>query len=130
MNKIGYSASNHYFLLGSRFDTTVANKIGLIHEVVNDETALDAKVQELSKELYTASPAAVKATKLLIQKVHSMNGNEQTTTTTSNSTISAAIKTYVTGLIARLRISTEGQEGITSFLNKKKPNWIKQSLKK
>jgi len=34
---------------------------------------------------------------------------------------------YTSRLIAELRASKEGQEGMASFLEKRKPNWIKQN---
>jgi len=59
-----------------------------------------------------SGPSAVKSTKQLIQHVtEKCNSIPET-------------KDYVCNLIADLRVSDEGQEGLDSFFGKRKPNWI------
>jgi methylglutaconyl-CoA hydratase len=68
-------------------------------------------VDLLSENLLTSGPEAIASCKELI-------------TTTSNANI-ADVKEYTARMIAGLRVSKEGQEGMASFLEKRKPNWIK-----
>jgi methylglutaconyl-CoA hydratase len=107
---MGARASHRYFLTAERFDAAEALRIGFVHEVVAAD-ALGAKVAELAKALVQAGPAAVKACKQLVQDVA---GKDITP---------GLIDRTVEG-IADIRASDEGREGIQSFLQKRKPNWL------
>ena len=107
---MGARASHRYFLTAERFSAEEALRIGFVHELV-DADALDAKVNELAQALVSASPAAVKACKQLVQDV-------------AERPIDAAlIATTVEG-IAEIRASEQGREGVQSFLQKRKPAWL------
>ncbi|MDP3606792.1 MAG: enoyl-CoA hydratase-related protein, partial [Polaromonas sp.] len=99
-----------YFLTAERFDAAEALRIGFVHEVVA-AAELDARVAELAKALVNAGPEAVKLCKMLVQDVA-----EQEITP-------SLIQMTVEG-IADIRVSPEGREGVQSFLQKRKPNWI------
>ncbi|WP_101048929.1 enoyl-CoA hydratase/isomerase family protein [Macromonas nakdongensis] len=107
---MGARAAHRYFLTAERFSAPEAHRIGLVHEVVPAEQ-LDAKVDELVKALTSAGPAAVKACKQLVQDVA---GRE----------IDAALIARTVQGIADIRASAEGKEGVQSFLQKRKPNWL------
>ena len=107
---MGARAAHRYFLTAERFDAAEALRIGFIHEVVKAE-ALDAKVAELVQALVNAGPEAVRLCKKLLQDVA-----EQAITP-------ALVQMTVEG-IADVRVSPEGREGVQSFLQKRKPNWL------
>jgi methylglutaconyl-CoA hydratase len=107
---MGARASHRYFLTAERFSAAEALRVGLVHEVVQPE-ALDAKVGELAQALVQAGPEAVKACKKLL---HDVAGND----------ISAGLVRRTVEGIADIRVSDEGQEGVQSFLGKRKPNWL------
>jgi methylglutaconyl-CoA hydratase len=107
---MGARAAHRYFLTAERFDAAEALRIGFVHEVVA-ASELDGKVAELAKFLVDAGPEAVKLCKKLVQDVA---GHEITP---------SLIQMTVEG-IADIRVSPEGREGVQSFLNKRKPNWI------
>jgi methylglutaconyl-CoA hydratase len=107
---MGARAAHRYFLTAERFSAAEALRIGFVHEVVL-AAELDAKVAELAKALVNAGPEAVKLCKMLVQDVA-----EQEIT-------SSLIRMTVEG-IADIRVSPEGREGVQSFLQKRKPNWI------
>jgi methylglutaconyl-CoA hydratase len=106
--KIGESAARELFLTGARIQASRAKEIGLVH-VVAAAAELDAKVTEYVREILTSAPGAVAATKALIRQVRGLQTAEAAATTTS--------------LIARLRVSPEGQEGLKAFLEKRGPSW-------
>ena len=87
-----------------------AHRIGFVHELV-DADALDAKVGELAQALVSASPAAVRACKRLVQDV-------------AERTIDDALIAATVEGIADIRASEEGREGVASFLQKRKPAWL------
>ena len=108
---MGARASHRYFLTAERFSAVEAHRIGLVHDVVSTE-ALDAKVSELTQALLAASPNAVREAKQLVQAV-------------SGRAIDDALVDMTVRSIADIRASHEGREGVQSFLQKRKPLWIK-----
>ena len=81
-----------------------------MHEVVNAD-ALDAQVSALTQALVSASPDALKACKSLLHDVAGQDIDE------------ALVERTVLG-IADIRASVQGKEGVQSFLQKRKPNWL------
>ena len=107
---MGARAAHRYFLTAERFGAQEALRTGFVHEVVAAE-ALDAKVDELLKALTSASPNAVRACKRLVIDVAEREINAE------------LIAATVEG-IADIRASSEGKEGVQSFLQKRKPAWL------
>jgi methylglutaconyl-CoA hydratase len=107
---MGTRAAHRYFLTAERFGAAEAHRIGLVHEVVSAD-ALDAKVGELTQALVSASPNAVRACKKLVQDVAEREIND-------------ALVAQTVASIADIRASSEGKEGVQSFLQKRKPNWL------
>jgi len=107
---MGARAAHRYFLTAERFGAPEAHRIGLVHEVVSPE-ALDAQVAEWVRALVSASPNAVKACKKLLHDVAEREIN------------ATLIRQTVEG-IADIRASSEGKEGVQSFLQKRKPDWL------
>lgn len=111
---MGPRAAHRYFLTAERFSGAEALRIGFVHEVVASD-ALDGKVAELSIALVNAGPEAIKACKKLVQDVAGKDITPELVQTTVAS-------------IADVRVSPEGREGLQSFLQKRKPDWLPQSL--
>ena len=65
---MGARASHRWFLTAERFDAAEAHRIGFVHAVVTADQ-LEARVAEIARALVSASPAAVKACKRLVQDV-------------------------------------------------------------
>lgn len=107
---MGARAAHRYFLTAERFGAAEAHRIGLVHEVVTAD-ALVAKVADLTQALVNASPHAVRACKKLLQDVAEREIND------------ALVAQTVAG-IADIRSSSEGKEGVQSFLQKRKPYWV------
>ncbi len=109
---MGARAAHRYFLTAERFSAQEAYRIGFVHEVVPAEQ-LDAKVAELVKALVNASPNAVRSAKELVQTVAGRD-------------IDGALIAQTVEGIADIRTSSEGKEGVQSFLQKRRPNWLNQ----
>ena len=107
---MGARAAHRYFLTAERFDAAEALRIGFVHAVVAADQ-LDAKVGEITGALVNASPNAVRECKTLL---HDVVGKD----------IDAALIARTVQGIASIRASTEGKEGVQSFLHKRKPNWL------
>ena len=107
---MGARTAHRYFLTAERFDAREANRIGFVHEVVSAD-ALDAKVAELAQTLVNAGPQAVRLCKKLVQDV-------------AEKAITPALVQMTVEGIADVRVSPEGREGVQSFLQKRKPDWL------
>ncbi|HET8819402.1 MAG TPA: enoyl-CoA hydratase-related protein [Xanthomonadaceae bacterium] len=106
---IGQRQARRWFASAEVFDADTACRIGLLHDVVN-ATTLDTAVQRQVDLLLKAGPAAAASAKALVRRVAA--GGDRTRIDTDNA-----------DLIAALRISPEGQEGIAAFLDKRRPDW-------
>ena len=106
---IGTRQARRWFATAETFDAEEARRIGLLHGVVN-ATALDSAVQRQVELLLKAGPIAAASAKALVREVAAATNAE-------------AIDQANAALIARLRVSPEGQEGIGAFLEKRKPAW-------
>jgi methylglutaconyl-CoA hydratase len=109
LSKIGASHARALFLTGERFDGRRALQIGLVHEVVMNDDALEDAVERALAEIASAGPTAAAAAKRLIQDVLA-----STYETSRDLTANA---------IAKQRTSDEGQEGLRAFLERRKAAW-------
>ena len=107
---MGARAAHRYFLTAERFDAVEALRIGFVHAVVSADQ-LDAQLDGLVKALVNASPNAVKECKALL---HDVAGRD----------MDAGLIAHTVEGIATIRASSEGKEGVQSFLQKRKPNWL------
>ena len=107
--KIGETHARALFPTGERFGAERARQIGLVHEVVPDEAALDARVDALISELLTAGRTATRAAKRIVRDLRGLSVGEA--------------RALVTEVAARQRVSAEGQEGLTAFLEKRPASW-------
>ncbi len=112
MAKIGLSNARATFLSGRRFSAFEAKEMGLVHQICNQDQ-LEKELEKIITEFKKAGPKASREAKLLIKGVQSKSQNR-------NEQIQFTCET-----IARLRASSEGQEGMGALLEKRKPNWIK-----
>jgi|Deesub1362B_J571_1020462.scaffolds.fasta_scaffold00181_10 methylglutaconyl-CoA hydratase len=110
IKRIGESFARRYFLTGERLTAEEALRIGLVNKIVPEEE-LDKEVEKIVTFLLTSGPNAIANCKELLKRIPNMSLEEA--------------KSYTAKMIADLRISEEGQEGMSAFLEKRKPNWIK-----
>ena len=106
---IGSRQARRWFATAEIFDAHEAQRIGLLHDVVNP-TTLDTAVQRQVDLLLKAGPVAAASAKALVRRVAAGGDG-------------AALDAANADLIARLRVSAEGQEGLGAFLDKRKPKW-------
>lgn len=106
---IGPRQARRWFATGETFDAATALQIGLLHQVVPGED-LDAAVQRQVDLLLKAGPVAAASAKALVRRVAGQNDRDR-------------LDADNAALIARLRVSEEGQEGLGAFLDKRKPRW-------
>ena len=108
---IGQRAARRYFITAECFDAHRALQLGLVNEVVDAEQ-LDQEIDRLINTLLANGPAAVTAAKQLVFDVAGKPIDQQL--------IDATCET-----IAAIRVSEQGQERLQAFLERRKPQWIK-----
>ena len=108
---IGERHAKRYFMTAERFDANTALQIELVHEAV-EKSLLDDKVEQLVTAILSNGPEAVAVAKQLIFAV-------------SGKPIDSKLIEHTCEVIAGIRVSAQGQEGLSAFLDKRKPNWLK-----
>ena len=111
---IGPRQARKLFVSGEVFDATTAARIGLLHDAVTADQ-LDAAVERTLHFLAKGGPLAQAEAKQLALRVSG-------TTRESAERIDAENAV----LIARLRVSAEGQAGLAAFLDKRAPDWARK----
>ena len=109
MAKIGETHARGLFLSGEIFLAPKAAEIGLVHEVVPLDD-LETSFEKALGRFLKAGPKAAREAKALVKNVLTLPKNE--------------VQDYTCKTISRVRISDEGQEGMTALLEKRKSNWI------
>jgi methylglutaconyl-CoA hydratase len=107
--KIGETHARALFPGGRRFDAVRAQRIGLVHEVVEGEAALDAAVDTAIADILAAGPTAARAAKSVVREVRGLSHGSS--------------KWHTARVIARQRVTAEAREGFTAFDEKRKPGW-------
>ncbi len=109
---IGERASRRYFTTAERFDAVTAQRLGLVSEV-SGEDGLDHALDEIIDAILAGGPQAVVSAKALVGAV-------------AGKTISEPLIEQTCELIAAIRTSPEGQEGLAAFLEKRPADWIQE----
>ncbi len=106
--QVGHKIARDLLLTGRLFDAAEAYRFGLVNEVVSPDKLMD-RARELAALLLENSPSSVRATKKLINSFIASQLDQQ---------IADAIEDN-----ARIRTTADFREGISSFLEKRKPRW-------
>lgn len=109
VDAIGLKASRRYFQTAERFFSDKAHQLGLVDEVVPPE-ALSDEVSAMVTTLLANGSQARRQAKKLSQDVAFQTIDDNLLKDTSER-------------IAAIRVSAEGQEGLTAFFEKRAPNW-------
>ncbi|MBN2010398.1 enoyl-CoA hydratase/isomerase family protein [candidate division KSB1 bacterium] len=111
IRKVGENYSRTLFLTGERIDAQRALEIGMANKISSHEQ-LKQDVEKLIDLLMTNGPRAMAICKHLLEQVPQLSLEDA--------------KRFTAEVIANLRISGEGQEGMKAFFSKRKPYWNKK----
>jgi methylglutaconyl-CoA hydratase len=106
--QVGHKIARDLLLTGRLFDAAEAHRYGLVNEVVEPDRLM-VRARELAGQLLENSPSSVRLTKKLINGFLARSLDEQ---------IAQAVEDN-----ARIRTTDDFREGVTSFLEKRKPKW-------
>lgn len=107
---IGSRMARRYMLSGEEFDCAEAYRIGLLHDI-SEEDDLIGRIGTMLGHLYTSGPNALAAVKQLIPL-------------SAHAEIGPGLIEETSRRIARLRATPEAQEGFSAFLEKRKAHWM------
>ena len=111
LDAIGVRHGRRFFLSGEVMSAKKARRIGLVHAITRPGR-LDEAIEHQVSQLLLGGPAAIRECKALIAMVdgHSMAADR-------------ALRRRTAEIIAQLRVTEEGQEGLKAFLEKRRPSW-------
>ena len=109
--QVGHKIARDLLLTGRIFEATEGHRLGLVNEVVPAEQLM-GRARELASQLMENSPASLLMTKKLINSYIADALDQQ---------IESAVKEN-----AAIRQTKDFQEGVSSFLEKRKPRWSGQ----
>lgn len=112
IDAIGARQARRLFLTAQVFEAAEAARIGLVHAVV-PAAELDAAVDAEVERLKTAGPNAVLEAKRLVQRIQHPDSKQRRALDEANA-----------DLIASLRVSDEGQEGLNAFFERRSATWL------
>lgn len=115
VSKVGASQARRLFLSGERFDAKTAKEVGLVHEIAKNTKELEEKLNHTLENILLCSPNALRVGKELVMNL---------TWPEKRNDVSDYLD-YISRVLAEMRVSDEGQEGVRAFLEKRKPSWIK-----
>jgi methylglutaconyl-CoA hydratase len=107
---VGPRVAKRLFMTADVISARRARRLGLISETVSEDE-LDSEVASIASSLLKNGPQAVSMAKQLVDKVAFRPINDELTHYTSKQ-------------IAAIRVSKEGQEGLSAFIDKRSAKWI------
>jgi methylglutaconyl-CoA hydratase len=111
IKRVGEYGARELMLTGRRINGPEAESCKLVNKSLTADQ-LEKYVDNLVQMLLTSGPVAITHCKNLIDKVVNHIDLDEA-------------KTYTAKMIAEIRASDEGQEGMAAFLEKRKPGWVK-----
>jgi len=108
VDAIGMRHAKRYMLTAEMISTEVAKQLGLIHKIVPLDNINNIR-DEMLKVLIANGPQALKAVKECCAEINNVNDE--------------ALRQKLVQKIAKIRVSSEAQEGMQAFFAKRKPKW-------
>lgn len=109
--RLGSATFRRLAMQASRVQGEEALRVGFIEALVADQEALEAAVSSIVAEVMTTGPSAVTLSKELTLGFDRWTGSDED------------LRNWTLDFTSRMRGSKEGQEGLSSFLEKRSPNW-------
>ena len=114
--RLGSACFRRLAMQASRIGAEEALRTGFIEHVVGEIDDLSAAVDALSNEVLSTGPCAVTLAKELTLEFDRWSGSDD------------ELRNFTLDFTSRMRGSNEGQEGLSSFLDKRQPNWKPEQL--
>ena len=109
--RLGSATFRRLAMQASRVEAEEALRIGFVERIIEDTSGLDDAVEHIIDEVMTTGPSAVTLAKELTLGFDRWSEGDE------------ALRQWTLDFTSRMRGSNEGQEGLSSFLEKRPPNW-------
>ena len=109
--RLGSATFRRLAMQASRVEAEEALRIGFVERIVEESSRLEEAVEHIINEVMTTGPSAVTLAKELTLGFDRWSENDET------------LRQWTLDFTSRMRGSNEGQEGLSSFLEKRPPNW-------
>ena len=109
--RLGSAGFRRLAMLASRIGSEEALRIGFVDEVVESADDMDASASRVVSEVMTSGPIAVTSAKRMVAELDLWEGDDE------------SLRSWTLDLTSKMRGSPEGQEGLSAFLDGRKPAW-------
>lgn len=109
VSRVGLSKARRLMLTASRFHGKEAGKYGIADFVTDNSNELRTVESEIKKNIYKCAPGANSITKEIVLATRKLEGD--------------VLRKFAAKGFAKAMMSDEGKEGITAFVEKRKPKW-------
>ncbi|MBK9346510.1 MAG: enoyl-CoA hydratase/isomerase family protein [Burkholderiales bacterium] len=109
VERLGYSQAKRLAVTGGRLDAAAALRVGLVHAVVHTEE-LQAELNRVLADILACAPGALAATKALMAQARLQEPQ--------------TLVQHAAAVFSQAAQGPEGLEGMTAFMQKRKPNWV------
>jgi methylglutaconyl-CoA hydratase len=112
--RLGSAGFRRLAMLASRIDSEEALRIGFVDEVVESVEAMGDAVSDVISEVMTSGPIAVTSAKRMVAELDHWEGDDE------------SLRSWTLDLTSKMRGSSEGQEGLSAFLDGRQPAWSQE----
>ena len=112
--RLGSAGFRRLAMLASRIGPEEALRIGFVDEVADSADAMEESVSSVVSEVMTSGPLAVTSAKRMVGMLDHWDGDD------------ASLRSWTLDLTSEMRGSPEGQEGLSSFIDGRKPAWSQE----
>lgn len=112
--RLGSAGFRRLAMLASRIDSEEALRIGFVDQVVESAESMEEAVSRVVSEVMSSGPLAVTSAKLMVAELDHWKGDD------------ASLRSWTLDLTSKMRGSSEGQEGLSAFLDGRKPAWYQE----
>ena len=109
--RLGSAGFRRLAMLASRVGPEEALRIGFVDEVVDSAEDMEGSISAVLSEVMTSGPLAVTSAKRMVEVLDRWEGDDD------------SLRSWTLDLTSEMRGSPEGQEGLSSFIDGRKPAW-------
>ena len=112
--RLGSAGFRRLAMLASRIGSEEALRIGFVDEVAESADDMEGSVSRVIFEVMTSGPLAVTSAKRMVAELDRWDGDDE------------SLRSWTLDLTSKMRGSPEGQEGLSAFLEGRKPAWSQE----
>ena len=112
--RLGSAGFRRMAMLASRIGSEEALRIGFVDEVAGSAEDMEGSVSRVISEVMTSGPIAVTSAKRMVAELDRWEGDDE------------SLRSWTLDLTSKMRGSPEGQEGLSAFLDGRKPAWSRE----